>query len=466
MDADFRPEPMKHVQPGFLLPLAEKAGAALKQAGQSVSVFEATSAGLIQAALQTCPGASSYITCGAVTYGPKKAMSVLGSVDLSAPKPADADAYKQSKRTWTRNLAKQKREEVGATWCICESGACGPTFTYEGISNGFTAIYVSGPVEKGIFVESDHNKREENMWGFTKMALDLLAECVEEARAAGLTEAPADSAPIMTVSEDRYGGAEMKVCEGAVGAMVGKFDQQLKKAIKGFIENGKKGLWLTVPLSSASCVGAAAACGFHFHHAKPEYVLLTRWLPDTPSPLPRYGFTQIGVGGVVVNSKDEVLMVQEKVSPLANFQGSWKLPGGLADPGEDFANTVQREVHEECGITAKPEGVVSIRHSHGFRFGQGDLYVVVKLRAEKEDIVMDPHELMGAQWMSIEHLRSIVADPKTVESLDGKCSTNNITIVETALFGALMEITALPNSRGPRATLMYHGAKNGKDKAS
>ena len=60
-----------------------------------------------------------------------------------------------------------------------------------------------------------------------------------------------------------------------------------------------------------------------------------------PSPLPKYAFTQIGVGGVVVNGHGEVLMVQEKVSPLPIYQGTWKLPGGLADPGEDFAQTVR-----------------------------------------------------------------------------------------------------------------------------
>ena len=104
---------------------------------------------------------------------------------------------------------------------------------------------------------------------------------------------------------------------------------------------GKKGVWLTVPDAAAGAVGPrcwdglsrggaheaprgasnprgdhtirlhsikkfhkrtappggpAVAAGFAFHHAKPGYVLLTRWLPtDQPSPLPRYGFTQIGV---------------------------------------------------------------------------------------------------------------------------------------------------------------------------
>ena len=59
--------------------------------------------------------------------------------------------------------------------------------------------------------------------------------------------------------------------------------------------------------------------------------------------------------------------VVERVSPIAQLQGSWKLPGGLADPGEDFADTVAREVREETGVQGKLEGIVSLRHSHGFR---------------------------------------------------------------------------------------------------
>lgn len=460
VDSLFRRVELPNVLPGPLVPLASRAADALKGAKQSVTVFEATTAGLIQAALQAVPGASAYTTCGAVTYNPKKAAAVLGGCsDLLAdhPRPADGAAYKASKRAWTSSVARRMRGAVEATWCISESGACGPTFNYPDVPTGFTAIFVSGPVERGVFVESPHGDREANMWSFAKLALDLLADCVEEAAAAegaGAATAAAPGPPLLDVKEDRFGGVEVAVpASAAAAASAAAFGRELGRGLAAWQEAGKRGIWLKIPPSCAAFVGHAVDLGFAYHHAQAEYVLLTRWLPATPSSLPRYGYTQIGVGGVVVNSKDEVLMVQERTSPMPVFQGSWKLPGGLADPGEDFANTVQREVLEETGITGALVGVVSLRHSHGFRFGQGDLYVLVKLRAEKEDIVMDEHELMGAQWMSRAAIESLVAGPD--ESLFGKVSANNWTMISNALDGSLIEATELPNSRGPRPTLLY-----------
>ena len=84
-----------------------------------------------------------------------------------------------------------------------------------------------------------------------------------------------------------------------------------------------------------------------------------------------------------------------------------RLPGGLADPSEDFAETVAREVREETAVVSSLVGVVSLRHSHKFRFGQGDLYVVVRLLASSEAITIDPHELLAAEWMSPQVLHSI-----------------------------------------------------------
>jgi|TARA_B110001469_G_C9522703_1_gene260111 NADH pyrophosphatase NudC (nudix superfamily) len=37
--------------------------------------------------------------------------------------------------------------------------------------------------------------------------------------------------------------------------------------------------------------------------------------------------------------------------------------------------------------------------------------VVVKLRAESEDITVDTHELLDAKWMSREEISALVTDP-------------------------------------------------------
>ena len=108
----------------------------------------------------------------------------------------------------------------------------------------------------------------------------------------------------LSFKEDRYGGVEVSaVATAAAGADgTARFASELRARVAGWEQAGKQGLWLTIPTAAAACIGPAVELGFEFHHAKPGYALLTRWLPSTPSPLPVYGFTQIGVGGVVVNA--------------------------------------------------------------------------------------------------------------------------------------------------------------------
>eukprot|EP00434_Breviolum_minutum_P042530 symbB.v1.2.037859.t1/scaffold5712.1/size24325/2 len=82
-----------------LTELGQEAAAALKAAAQTVSVFESTTAGLVQASLQSQPGASAFTTCGAVSYSKQKAHAVLGAEALlPQPRPANGEAYKDSKR--------------------------------------------------------------------------------------------------------------------------------------------------------------------------------------------------------------------------------------------------------------------------------------------------------------------------------------------------------------------------------
>ena len=57
--------------------------------------------------------------------------------------------------------------------------------------------------------------------------------------------------------------------------------------------------------------------------------MMNLWLGDGPSRLPAYASSYIGVGGFVLNNKDEVLCITEK-HDTANL---WKIPGGLIDSG-------------------------------------------------------------------------------------------------------------------------------------
>jgi len=452
--------------------LSHGAATELRAAKERVSVFESTTGGLINAALLAAPGASRFTSCGAVSYTSSRAVAVLGP-DPARPlgEPLDATGHRSrpqngaeyiaSKQARVIALARRKREETGATWCICENGAAGPTFAYPDVTTGFTAIFVSGPVERGILVRSEHARREDNMWGFSRAALDLLAECVAEA---SNMAAEADTADVpvppalLQIREDRYGGVEVSLRDGG-GAELSAFVDELHAALDGWRAAEKKGVWLKLPIEAHSLVSAAVCAGFSYHHATSEYLQLSRWLPPTPSPLPKYAFTTIGVGGVVINSKGEVLMVQERISPSPRMQASWKLPGGLAERGEDLADVAGREVLEETGVVTVLDGVVSMRHSHGRRFGQGDIYAIVRLKAESEEIHLDKSELADARWMSKAEIDEIVeTDADAGRPLAGKVSMGNQKMIENALGGALIEAVQIPDSKGV-GTMLYRAPR-------
>ena len=59
--------------------------------------------------------------------------------------------------------------------------------------------------------------------------------------------------------------------------------------------------------------------------------MLTHWLDENvPNQLPAYAISSIGVGGLVVNKKREVLLIQERYAYVDNY---FKLPGGALDIG-------------------------------------------------------------------------------------------------------------------------------------
>lgn len=84
------------------------------------------------------------------------------------------------------------------------------------------------------------------------------------------------------------------------------------------------GVWFEVDIPHSFWVPILVDSGFIFHHAQSDRVVLTKWLPtDRASTLPKYPFTNVGVGGVVENSEGDILLMKER---RGRYLG-WKFPG-------------------------------------------------------------------------------------------------------------------------------------------
>ncbi|RUS78072.1 hypothetical protein EGW08_014152 [Elysia chlorotica] len=147
--------------------------------------------------------------------------------------------------------------------------------------------------------------------------------------------------------------------------------------------------------------------GFDYHHAQAGSVCLTKWLqPDIPNHIPGYANHYLGVGGFVVNAKNQVLAIQERYH-VTNNVSLWKLPGGLADPGEELAETAKREVFEETGVPCEFICLLAFRHMHNYRHGCSDFYHVCLMKPLSLEIKPCPQEIAACQWLDLDEFERV-----------------------------------------------------------
>ncbi len=182
------------------------------------------------------------------------------------------------------------------------------------------------------------------------------------------------------------------------------FERQLSHSIEVWKAGGLLTVWLEVPIGFSDLIPIGVKAGFEFHHAGNDYVMMTfRLVKDTFIPV--YATHYIGAGGVVINQKDELLVVCERYR--RDNKPSYKLPGGSLQSGEHLQDCVIREVKEETGIETIFDALVCFRHWHGYRFSKSDIYFVCRLRPKSQDITIQQEEIEECLWMPIlEYLES------------------------------------------------------------
>ncbi|KAJ7003453.1 hypothetical protein NC653_008619 [Populus alba x Populus x berolinensis] len=199
---------------------------------------------------------------------------------------------------------------------------------------------------------------------------------------------------VLDACDDEYGG--VVVDPDRLPVNPDAFAPMLQFSLSHWKMKGKKGIWLKLPLERSELVPVAVKEGFEYHHAERGYVMLTYWIPGGPCMLPSNATHQVGVGGFVINDKNEVLVVQEKFY-APSFADVWKIPTGFILESEEIYTGAVREVKEETGVDTEFVEVIAFRHAHNLDFDKSDLFFVCMLKPLSAQIKVDDLEIQAAK---------------------------------------------------------------------
>ncbi|WP_037913180.1 NUDIX domain-containing protein [Actinacidiphila yeochonensis] len=110
----------------------------------------------------------------------------------------------------------------------------------------------------------------------------------------------------------------------------------------------------------------------------------------------------VGVTGVVRDDAGRVLLLRHRMWAQGR---QWGLPSGFAARGEEFSETVVREVREETGLEVAPGRLVRLKS--GYRLRIELAYEAVLVGGE---LKLDPFEILEARWCSPDELPAEMQD--------------------------------------------------------
>lgn len=109
-----------------------------------------------------------------------------------------------------------------------------------------------------------------------------------------------------------------------------------------------------------------------------------------------------GVTAVVLDGSGSVLLVRRADTR------EWAPVSGIVDPGEQPAVCAEREVHEETGVRARVERLVSVTSTEPVTHVNGDRAQYLDLTFRCEYVSGDAHvgddESLEVRWFALDHL--------------------------------------------------------------
>ena len=148
----------------------EQIAQALTDGGQTVSVAEADTCGLVGYLFSTVPGSSRWFPGGVIAYTGGLKQKILGvSDELYGTKGTVSPEMAKAMASGVRNL-------TGTDYAVSVTGIAGPTGGRSGLPIGTFYIGVAGPdgLESAERIHADANDRDANKRQAAQAAIDLL----------------------------------------------------------------------------------------------------------------------------------------------------------------------------------------------------------------------------------------------------------------------------------------------------
>jgi ADP-ribose pyrophosphatase YjhB (NUDIX family) len=121
----------------------------------------------------------------------------------------------------------------------------------------------------------------------------------------------------------------------------------------------------------------------------------------------------IRCAGAIVHDDAQRLLLVRRAHPPA--QGTWSLPGGRVEPGEDDAAAAVREVAEETGLVVRPGPVAGVVHRAA---PGGGTYVITDLVCHRlGGVLRAGGDAADAGWFSAAGLDAVELAPGLADAL-------------------------------------------------
>ncbi|MHA1991073.1 MAG: NUDIX domain-containing protein [Candidatus Hodarchaeales archaeon] len=111
----------------------------------------------------------------------------------------------------------------------------------------------------------------------------------------------------------------------------------------------------------------------------------------------------LGVGAVIINEQQEVLLVK---LTYGRAQNQYLIPGGLLEAGETLEEGLIREIKEETGLDIKPKGIIGIRSMIRKINNLTDIYTIFicDILSNPTKIGTNDPEIADIKWIPISEI--------------------------------------------------------------